>query len=45
MAEIEEKVREKFSKETKTEDDESVFADEAESVTAKADKTDIQAED
>ncbi len=45
MAEIEEKVREKFSKETKTEDDESVFADEAESVTAKVDKTDIQAED
>lgn len=45
MAEIEGKVREKFSKETKTEDDESVFADEAESVTAQVEKTDIQAQD
>ena len=37
MAEIEEKVREKFSKETKTEDEESVFADEQADVTAEAD--------
>ena len=37
MAEIEEKVREKFSKETKTEDEESVFADEQAEVTAEAD--------
>ena len=37
MAEIEEKVREKFSKETKTEDEESVFADEQAYVTAEAD--------
>ncbi len=38
MAEIEEKVREKFSKESKTEDEESVFADEQADVTAEADK-------
>ena len=37
MAEIEEKVREKFSKETKTEEEESVFADEQAEVTAEAD--------
>ncbi len=37
MAEIEEKVREKFSKETKTEDEESVFADEQAEVTTEAD--------
>lgn len=37
MEEIEEKVREKFSKETKTEDEESVFADEQAEVTAEAD--------
>ncbi len=37
MAEIEEKVREKFSKETKTEDEESVFADEQSEVTTEAD--------
>ncbi len=38
MAEIEEKVREKFSKESKTEDEESVFADEQADVTVEADK-------
>lgn len=37
MAEIEEKVREKFSKETKTEDEESVFVDEQAEVTTEAD--------
>ena len=37
MAEIEEKVREKFSKETKTEDEESVFADEQSEVATEAD--------
>ena len=37
MAEIDEKVREKFSKETKTEDEESVFVDEQAEVTTEAD--------
>ena len=37
MAEIEEKVRETFSKETKTEDEESVFVDEQAEVTTEAD--------
>ena len=37
MAEIEEKVREKFSKETKTEDEESVFVDDQADVTTEAD--------
>lgn len=37
MAEIEEKVREKFSKEAKTEDEESVFVDEQAEVTTEAD--------
>ena len=37
LKEIEEKVREKFSKETKTEDEESVFVDEQAEVTTEAD--------
>ena len=45
MAEIEEKVREKFSKETKTEDEESVFADEQADVTAEADNNAGETED